>query len=816
MSSNKQNKIANNRALHDEEASANTLSRSLRKPLLVEPQQNFDNGDFSSSHYNKVTTDPRSYRNVSNSLRDDSKVISIKGGFDNSIGTLKPIAINNTNSFQKESMLSQSLRNTNNALMSKISPNPNSYTTSFGIDSNTNDKLSSSFKTAKSNSVASSNQHNLFSLNPSSAGVKSPRPSNMAVDAENPDPATVDIISRHLVAGDLEANSPGNQEVNLYNNHSSTENETDTASSVIGGDEFDSLQLQGGDITREIYNWKRDHSRAPRRTKSFNTISRTGSFSSFQANGGTSNLPSLSIGAPNDGNYHTFAEPDLNISEILLPGGFRRSFIAQKQARLGKLDGNQKPTFFTRNFIEFLSLYGHFAGEELSDEEDEDEEDFDEAVDDREALFTEEDRLLPDSRGTKKFRNPGQESTVSTFKAVLLLLKAFIGTGILFLPKGFYNGGIIFSVVTMVFFSVLSYWCFLLLIDTRIKSGVDSFGDLGKKYYGSGMRLSILTSIVLAQIGFASAYIVFVAQNLRSVLVALFGKDISISFLIFSQLVIFIPLSLTRKISKLSGTALIADFFILLGIIYIYYNCAFEIVRNNVKHVEFFNPNEWTVFIGTAVFTYEGICLLIPIQKSMKQPSKFSSSLGGVMVGITVVFISIGSICYMAYGDDVQTVILNNFPQENKSVNFIQLLYALAILLSTPLQLFPAIRILEHGIFGANKSGKYNLKIKWKKNLFRTALIIVTSLISWVGNSDLDKFVALIGSFACVPLIYVYPPILHIKSYVEEISTGNAFSEDRNYWLNNHIACYANVIVTIFGVVLMIYTSVDSLKAWIQ
>jgi len=36
-----------------------------------------------------------------------------------------------------------------------------------------------------------------------------------------------------------------------------------------------------------------------------------------------------------------------------------------------------------------------------------------------------------------------------------------------------------------------------------------------------------------------------------------------------------------------------------------------------------------------------------------------------------------------------------------------------------------------------------------------------------LGASDLDKFVALIGSFACVPLVYICPALLHYKGIAE-------------------------------------------------
>ena len=139
----------------------------------------------------------------------------------------------------------------------------------------------------------------------------------------------------------------------------------------------------------------------------------------------------------------------------------------------------------------------------------------------------------------------------------------------------------------------------------------------------------------------------------------------------------------------------------------------------------------------------------------MQHPSKFPPVLAGVMVIITVIFVGIGALSYAAFGSSTKTVVLLNLPQDDKFVNAVQLLYSLAILLSTPLQLFPAIRIMESELF--SRSGKHNRYIKWKKNIFRFFLVVCCALIAWGGAGDLDKFVSLVGSFACVPLVYVYP-----------------------------------------------------------
>ena len=109
-------------------------------------------------------------------------------------------------------------------------------------------------------------------------------------------------------------------------------------------------------------------------------------------------------------------------------------------------------------------------------------------------------------------------------------------------------------------------------------------------------------------------------------------------------------------------------------------------------------------------------------------------------------------LAYMTFGSEIQTVVLVNLDSHSKMVQSVQFLYALAILLSVPLQLFPAIRILENGIF--TRSGKADPRVKWLKNSFRFATVFLCTAISWVGAADLDKFVAFVGCFAwCVILI---------------------------------------------------------------
>jgi solute carrier family 36 (proton-coupled amino acid transporter) len=551
-----------------------------------------------------------------------------------------------------------------------------------------------------------------------------------------------EIVKRHLVQAS-DAAEPG------------TDTDSAKGKNVNGHDdpgqdedEFSSLRLQGGDITRPIYKWAEEADGRDRMQRS----------------------KSFSVSRPDPENE------TLNINSIKVPGGFRRNYL-RRAARspsanphsieAGRSSPRYEPHLFTSSFLEFLTIYGHFAGEELEeDDEDllpgeyfssgpEDEYVSDEGSDDgREPM--EDSALLTPSRRRRRRKPRGGSGNNSAFNAALLLLKSFVGTGVLFLPRAYLNGGMVFSNMILLGVAALSYYCFVLLVTTRLKVE-GSFGDIGGILYGKWMRTLILFSIVISQIGFVAAYTVFTAENLKAFILAVTkcNTNVPITYLIIMQMIIFLPFALFRDIGKLGFTALIADAFIVVGLGYLLYYDILTLSTEGIADIILFNEDRWTLFIGTAIFTFEGIGLIIPIQESMKNPRKFPQVLFYVMIIITVLFIGMGAISYAAYGSKTETVVLLNLPQDDKFVNGVQLLYSLAILLSTPLQIFPAIKITENALF--TRSGKYNPYIKWQKNAYRFFVVFVCAAIAWGGADDLDKFVALVGNFACIPLVFIYP-----------------------------------------------------------
>ncbi|KAF9334055.1 neutral amino acid transporter [Podila minutissima] len=392
------------------------------------------------------------------------------------------------------------------------------------------------------------------------------------------------------------------------------------------------------------------------------------------------------------------------------------------------------------------------------------------------------------------------KGNISAVKAGFLLIKAFIGTGILFLPRAFSRGGILFSCVTLALVAIVCFFAFLLLVKVRLVIR-ENFQDMGGVLYGKWMRVAVLLSVALSQIGFVCAYLIFVSQNLDAV-VQTFTKctfhKISQKYYILIPLVVLIPLVLIRRMSILSIPSMFANLFIIFGIVYLWYFSINNLVHHGAgPNINLFNKDDFALLIGTAVFSYEGIGLVIPITESMAEPEKFPRVLAITMTIVTVIFTSVGALCYAAFGRNVQTIVLLNLPIQGGMTVTVEILYSLAIILSVPLMLSPASRIFEHGIFGT-RSGGQHLKVKMRKNLLRIVLICLCAVLSFaIGGPNLEKFVSFVGSVACMPLCFIFPALFHYRACAKTVG-----------------AKIIDALLCLLGVAAMVFTLYITIQNW--
>jgi proton-coupled amino acid transporter len=329
-----------------------------------------------------------------------------------------------------------------------------------------------------------------------------------------------------------------------------------------------SHNLIGGAITRDIYKWQEDNELKPLlRTRSHPELAGVDQVTTALA--------------------------------IREPGGFRRHFITRRNERQGR----NPPNFMTKNFMDFLVLYGFYGGDITPEDDDSDLDDNDNDGDELEASV-EENRPLLNHQQSRRSLTGTSES-----KAFFMLLKAFVGTGVLFLPKAFLNGGLIFSILTMIVLGYLTTHCMLLLVECSRSYGGKSFGELGELIYGSKFKTIILFSIAVSQMGFCAAYFIFVGQNLRDLLMLSTNCKFILPdwvFILF-QILIQIPLSWVRKLKRFGISSLVADVFILLGLAYIFSFNASVIYEKGAQPITLINLQSFPLFIGTAMFSFEGI-----------------------------------------------------------------------------------------------------------------------------------------------------------------------------------------------------------------
>lgn len=233
--------------------------------------------------------------------------------------------------------------------------------------------------------------------------------------------------------------------------------------------------------------------------------------------------------------------------------------------------------------------------------------------------------------------------------------------------------------------------------------------------------------------------------------------------------IIYAPLCLVRKIEKFSITHIFADALILITTIVILIYASIHLKDDGWgTGVVALNTSTWLDMIGSAVYSYEGIGVVLPLLEVTQKPEMYPRILFYVLLTVMLLYVSFGEYCLFIYGDLLQTpLITDNLPKEGIVVYLIKILFSINLVFTYPLQLHPASTIIESYLFrGMNKSPKR----MWLKNLSRTILVLFTVIFCLSLGNSLDKFISVLGSLACTPISFTLPCIFHLKLFANELT----------------------------------------------
>ena len=243
---------------------------------------------------------------------------------------------------------------------------------------------------------------------------------------------------------------------------------------------------------------------------------------------------------------------------------------------------------------------------------------------------------------------------VTNLRAFTHILKSYIGSGVLGLPYAYAQGGMIAAMTGMVTVSVMSTLCVFMLLDCKRKlpGRVRTFGDVGYGAMGRSGHVIVELTVVLSQLGFSCAYLIFVSQNLFLYVKLALTSEASI---VWTLVPILVALSWIPSLDILAPFAVLALALIFGGLGAVAWHAA-PLVGSG-PDVQSYIPSTLPIFIGMAIYAFEGIGLALPIENQMLHPESFKMVWTCGMLVVTATYIGFGAFCYSCYGDEVASVL---------------------------------------------------------------------------------------------------------------------------------------------------------------
>lgn len=160
--------------------------------------------------------------------------------------------------------------------------------------------------------------------------------------------------------------------------------------------------------------------------------------------------------------------------------------------------------------------------------------------------------------------------------------------------------------------------------------------------------------------------------------------------------------------------------------------------------------------LGVAVYSFEGIGMVLPLESEMREKEKFGKVLGLTMALICLIYGSFGALGYFAYGEQTAEMITANM--DVGLVNtLVKLGLCVNLFFTLPIMMNPVYEIVERRFWG----GRYCIWLRW-------LCVLMVSLVALLVPNFAD-FLSLVGSGVCCALGFVLPSLFHLMVFKDEM-----------------------------------------------
>lgn len=392
----------------------------------------------------------------------------------------------------------------------------------------------------------------------------------------------------------------------------------------------------------------------------------------------------------------------------------------------------------------------------------------------------------PNEYGEVIIEDPDDRSmsdhTTSNLQCLMHLLKGNIGTGILAMPVAVKYAGLWTGFVGILLIGAMATHCMHVLVRSSHilckRAGAVSMGyseaietclktgPLFLKRYARIARYFVNGLLLFTQFGFCCVYIVFVATNIQQVVSTFHTHDIDLRVYEVIIVVALMPYSLLRNLRALAPFSSFANIITFIGLVIIFQYITRDLY-DYTRLPAFSSFSDLPLFFGTAIFAFEGISLVLPLENSMRNPEAFRGLAGVLnlgMVSVTCLYTAMGFFGYLRFGQGALSSITLNLPIDNWLYLSVKLMFAIAIFVSYGVQFYVPIKIIWPTIEKRIHSER------WKthgESLFRIFFVLITASFA-VLIPHLDLLIALIGALASSSLAIILPAFIELLTVVVE------------------------------------------------
>ncbi|XP_010577255.1 proton-coupled amino acid transporter 1 [Haliaeetus albicilla] len=392
----------------------------------------------------------------------------------------------------------------------------------------------------------------------------------------------------------------------------------------------------------------------------------------------------------------------------------------------------------------------------------------------------------------ESYQRFGETNGTTWYQTLIHLLKGNIGTGLLGLPLAVKNAGILLGPLSLVVMGVVAVHCMGILVKCAhhfcyrfqkqfvdyggaVMYGLESTPSAWLRTHAVWGRRVVGLFLIITQLGFCCVYFVFLADNLKQVISAANGttndcnpnRTVAMTptmdsrLYMLSLLPFVVLLTFIQNLKVLSIFSMLANVAMLVSLVLIYQ----YIVRDIPDPSDLPLAAAWKtypLFFGTAVFAFEGIGVVLPLENKMKNPRQFPVILYVGMTIVTILYISLSVLGYLRFRADIQASITLNLPN-CWLYQAVKLLFSFGIFFTYAVQFYVPAEIIIPPLV-ARVSERWG----WLVNLLlRVALVSVTCVLA-ILIPRLDIVISLVGSVSSSALALIFPPLLEIATYYAE------------------------------------------------